>query len=79
MRPVLRRLLELITLPLRWRFERSCKAPKDSQSKVLARLASAVAKTDYGRHHGVTDAQSFRARLPVVDYEALETWLEQQQ
>ena len=78
MRLLLRWLLQIATWPLRWRFERSCQSPRAAQTKVLERLASAIAQTDYGQHYGVVDAASFRNKLPVVDYEALEPWLERQ-
>ena len=78
MRPLLRWLLQIATWPLRWRFERSCQRPQAEQARVLKRLASKIAVTDYGKHYGVVDAESFRNRLPIVDYDALEPWLERQ-
>ena len=41
-------------------------------------MAASTALTDYGKHYGVVDVESFRNKLPIVDYEALEPWLEQQ-
>ena len=78
MRPLLRLLLQIATWPLRWRFERSCQSPQAAQARVLKRLAANTALTDYGKHYGVVDVESFRNKLPIVDYEALEPWLEQQ-
>ena len=51
---------QIATWPLRWRFERSCQSPKRRRLRVLKRLAANTSLTDYGKHFGVVDVESFR-------------------
>ncbi len=54
--------------------------PVDTQKKVLRKLVRALAKTRFGKDHGITGAEDyhqFKAKVPVRDYEALRPWLDQ--
>ncbi|MDC0515428.1 GH3 auxin-responsive promoter family protein [Flavobacteriaceae bacterium] len=54
--------------------------PLDAQTKVFKELIQKGLKTKFGKDHGfqkVTDTQSFRAIVPVRDYEELRPYIDQ--
>ncbi len=54
--------------------------PLDAQTKVFKELIQKGLKTKFGKDHGfqkVTDTQSFRASVPVRDYEELRPYIDQ--
>ncbi|HVH44693.1 MAG TPA: GH3 auxin-responsive promoter family protein [Labilithrix sp.] len=55
-----------------------CVDPERAQRRLLADLAKRASATAYGRHYGVSDADSFRSALPLVRYEDLEPWISRQ-
>lgn len=66
-----------------WRgFEAAAQDPAAAQGAVLARALAALARTRYGARWGATRSwgyADFAARLPVVGYEELRPWVEEQQ
>ena len=66
-------LLGPLAAELRWALER----PAESQARLRRRISAALAKTDYGRAHGLKGPDDFEA-LPVVSFEALHPWIERQ-
>jgi hypothetical protein len=66
------------SLPAWRRFRRALRHPADAQWRRLRALLAANAGTAYGRAHGFATIRSFddyRARVPVVTYDALEPWV----
>ncbi len=59
-------------------FRRATLTPDRAQARLLEELAQGCARTQYGVSHGVRSAEDFRARLPIVTYDALSPWLEEQ-
>ncbi len=58
----------------------SLKNPAEAQQKVLENLLEGYAKTLYGKTHSVhevTDASSFRANFPTINYAGLRPYLEE--
>ena len=54
--------------------------PLDAQTKVFKELIQKGLKTKFGKDHGfqkVTDTESFRASVPVRDYEELRPYIDQ--
>ena len=72
--------VHVATLRPAWRrFERAAAAPEAAQAERLARLVRANADTAYGRAHrlaAVRTVRDLQDRLPIVDYDALEPWIE---
>jgi hypothetical protein len=64
--------------PARLGFAAATARPERAQARVLAALTRRLAATAYGRHLGVRTPADFLARVPVVDYEGLEPWLDRQ-
>ena len=60
------------------RFETALAAPEAAQKQVLTELAKMVAKTEYGKNYGVESRSDFREKLPLVEYGALQPWVERQ-
>jgi hypothetical protein len=69
--------LRLALAPFRRRFERALRHPREAQRRVLDALAAELARTEYGRRHGVRTTDD-ALRLPVMDAEAYRPWLERQ-
>lgn len=62
-------------------FARALRDPAAAQRRALARIVKACARTDYGRSLGLapdSGVAAFRARVPVVDYAAIESWIQRQ-
>lgn len=62
-------------------FERGFADPRGVQLRLLETLTGRLARTAYGRSLGVSgplDYRTFRARVPIVDYDALLPWIERQ-
>lgn len=62
-------------------FERGFADPRGVQQRLLDALTARLGRTAYGRSLGVSgalDYPSFRARVPIVDYDALRPWIERQ-
>jgi hypothetical protein len=73
--------LSVALAPVRTRFNRVLERPARAQESVLARIATALAHTEYGRHWGITggeDYRAFAAHVPIVEYEDLEPWVTRQ-
>jgi len=63
------------------RFARATSDPRRAQRAVLRTVLQATAGSEYGRAHGLNpqlDYDAFAARVPVVDYEDLRPWIEEQ-
>ncbi len=63
------------------RFRAALARPRAAQAAVLRSALASLARTEYGRQHGITGRESyarFRERMPIVDYEALAPWIERQ-
>ena len=66
------------SVPAWRRFRRALEGPEETQRGILRRLLSENAASAYGRAHGFGDIRSyeqFRARVPIVEYDALEPWI----
>jgi hypothetical protein len=53
--------------------------PEDTQGRVLKKLLPQLAKTHFGKAHGITgneDYKSFSEKIPIHDYEGLKSWFE---
>lgn len=65
-----------------WRsFRTALRDPEGAQEAVLRRVVSGMARSAYGRRHGLVAGDgyaAFRDKLPVVDYDALAPWIERQ-
>lgn len=67
--------------PARRRFEAALARPERAQDALLARLVDGMSRTGYGRSRGLRRGDgyaAFAAKLPVVDYDALSPWIEEQ-
>jgi hypothetical protein len=74
-------LLRLCCAPRAAAFNRALSNPRDAQRKTLSRILALCACTQYGRALGLDPGLSieeFRALTPVVDYAALQPWIERQ-
>ena len=63
------------------RFRAALARPHIAQATLLRKALAAAARTEYGRHHGITGRESyreFRERVPIVDYDDLAPWIERQ-
>jgi hypothetical protein len=61
------------------RFHHALEHPAETQSAILRQLLSRHADTAYGRAHRFSDIRGyaeFHRRVPLVDYEDLEPWIE---
>jgi acetyltransferase-like isoleucine patch superfamily enzyme len=70
--------LALALGPRAARFRRALRDPGAAQDRVLGTIVASLARTEYGRHHGLRpgdDYAAFRARLPVVTYDGLAPWI----
>jgi len=80
--PVLGRLgLRLLWARRFGRFRAALARPRVAQARVLQRVLTAAARTEYGRHYAITGRESyqeFRERVPIVDYDELAPWIERQ-
>ena len=68
------------SLPHRERFLREAARAESVQARLLARLLSVNAATEFGRAHGfstIRDIREYRQRVPVRSYEAFVPWIEQ--
>ena len=71
-------LLRLMAHPGAKRFRRALNEPQRSQEKVLKDIVADLRRTDYGRELGIETTADFRAKVPIVDYDALAPWVERQ-
>ena len=61
------------------RFEEATRDPVSAQRRKLLSIVEANRDTEYGREHGfrrVSDLESWRHRVPVIDYEAIRGMVE---
>lgn len=75
-RAALRSLPWLMT-PAAMRLHRALVDPRSAQDAMKRRVAADMARTAYGREHGVRGPEDFAA-LPVADFASLAPWLEAQ-
>lgn len=71
-----------ILKPALRRFERALQRPEQTQQRLLDELLHDIARTAYGRSHGLKPGDGydeFASRLPIVRYEDLEEWIHRQQ
>lgn len=64
--------------PARARFAAALRDPAASQQSILHRILRAGAETSYGRLHrfeSIRDEREFAARVPLVTFDELETWI----
>ncbi len=62
-------------------FERALASPEKAQDAVLARVIAGLSETRYGARHGLRADDGyaeFAAKLPVVSYDELKPWVEEQ-
>ena len=71
-------MLRLLLKHRACRFYAGLEDPGACQAAVLERIAERCAASAYGRRHGVINARSFLTQMPVVGYDDLEPWVEQQ-
>jgi hypothetical protein len=66
-----------------WRpVERLTTRPDEAQAEVLLRIVAENRDTRFGREHGfdrIRDVGDFRARVPILEYEALRPYIDEQQ
>jgi len=61
------------------RFERQCRRPREVQERLLADILEHNAETAYGQRYGfdrIRSLDDYRRAVPVVDYDALEPYIE---
>ncbi len=74
-------LLRAWCAPRAWRFARALDDVAMTQRRTLARILLAVSATGYARSLGLRADDSldvFRTKVPVIDYAAIEPWIEAQ-
>lgn len=74
-------LLRAYGAPSANKFNRALDDVATSQVATLGRIVRACARTGYGRALGLSAADSldaFRAKIPIVDYAAIEKWIDAQ-
>jgi GH3 auxin-responsive promoter len=62
----------------RKRFYAFCRAPADSQNRLLRKILHTNADTEFGRRHGfrgITTLRDFQERVPIASYEDLEPYI----
>ena len=62
------------------RFQRVLQDPRQAEERFVAEVLRANAATVFGREHGfdrVRTLEDFRSAVPIRDYDALESWLDQ--
>ena len=62
-------------------FQRYLTQPKEAQTQLLGTLVQDLARTAYGRKHGIKGNENynaFAAKLPIQTYESLEPWIQEQ-
>jgi hypothetical protein len=67
------------SLPAWRRFRSALRRPAETQRRILGSLLDANSESAYGRAHGFEKIRSyaeFRERVPIVDYDDLEPWIE---
>jgi hypothetical protein len=70
-----------MSAPARRAFERALEDPARAQDAVLRRAVASLSATRYGKSFGVAAGDGyaeFSAKVPIVDYEALRPWLDEQ-
>jgi len=63
------------------RFQHSLEQPAISQQRLLTKLVADLARTDYGKHlsvEGEENYAAFVAKVPIVDYEGMQSWIDKQ-
>ncbi len=79
--PIARSAAREMLRPRLRRFERALTQPASAQAETLGRILREIARSAYGRAYGITGAEgyeTFRSRLPIVEYEDLRPWIERQ-
>ena len=80
--PLLRLVGTAQTLALRGearRFHSALGRPRPAQTRLLQEAMARLRGSRYGQQHGLTDIADYadwRDRVPIVDYDALEPWIE---
>ncbi len=67
------------SLPAWLRFRSALRRPEVAQRRILCSLLKVNAASAYGRAHGFSEIRGyaeFRERVPIVDYDDLEPWIE---
>jgi hypothetical protein len=62
-------------------FDALCRTPVQAQDRLLRQILETNADTEFGRHHGfgdVTSFQQFQERVPIVTYEDLEPYINEE-
>jgi hypothetical protein len=80
-RSLIRAGLSATLSPVRLRFGHAVQQPARAQERVRRRITAALARTEYGSHCGLDgreDYARFAARVPIVDFEDIEPWIERQ-
>ncbi|MBX7096252.1 MAG: GH3 auxin-responsive promoter family protein [Myxococcaceae bacterium] len=73
--------LRVLAAPVRRSEARALENPAQAQEALRQELTRAAARTERGRSLGLDGAEdlaAFRAKVPLVAYEALEPWIERQ-
>ena len=66
-------------IPAWGRFGRALRKPEQAQRLILRRILKANSESEYGHAHGfseIRDYAQFRDRVPIVEYEDLQPWIE---
>jgi len=77
----IRALIRAATAPSWRRFMAALEDPARAQRRVLGGIVAFSSRTKYGRHHALSsddDYAAFSEKLPVVDYDALAPWVDEQ-
>ena len=71
-----------LRVTMRGPFLRASRKVKATQNKLLRRILHENAQTEFGKKYGfakISSIESFRERVPVSDYDALEPYIKRQQ
>lgn len=71
--------VKLALAPAARRFRRDLDQPRVAQTRLLRKLIVRTSATEYGASHALDrddDYETFAAKMPVVDYDALEPWID---
>ncbi len=64
--------------PSLWRLRRALANPAAARARLMHQLGERLVASRYGQDLGLTHPSQFSSRVPVVDYDSLEPWLERQ-
>lgn len=70
--------IQAYTKPMMTRFQCALTEPDKAQHRVLANIVSGMSKTDYGKAHGIDSIERFKSHCPIVTYDELSPWMDQQ-